>query len=219
MSKADGEQTPPSSPSSSARSPHSSQRQPSHIYRRPATGRQHFSVEDQPLLSPIEPEPEDYRQRIPVDNLTDNYTQKLTAHSTQQNPYHSPRSTARRARDLYGAADSASKVTDSFTIEMQDTSSLNGNINAADRARQRRNLAAAQGLQYRSFWDRLFNRKQPKISRTFNISAAPKHVASSPQYPPNIVRNQKYHLSSFLFIVLYNQVRCGQFCVPLTFVV
>ena len=56
-----------------------------------------------------------------------------------------------------------------------------------------------------SFWDRLFKRKRTPAPRliTLNTDA----IRRSTCYPANIIRNQKYHPLTFIFVVLYNQFK------------
>lgn len=55
-----------------------------------------------------------------------------------------------------------------------------------------------------SFLDKLFGRPEPSAARTFNIGTG-EDLKS--HFPPNIIRNQKYHPSTLVLVVLYNQVR------------
>ena len=91
------------------------------------------------------------------------------------------------------------KLDDSpFTIEMQQTSS-------AEKAHYA-NLSG-QGVTNQSLWDKLRGKPAPATARTFNISAYDESKKTLSQYPPNIIRNQKYHYSTFIFVVLYNQFK------------
>lgn len=81
----------------------------------------------------------------------------------------------------------------STTIEMQ-----------SEDDKMRYAAASGQTAPQQSFWDRLLCRPVPSSARTFNIGGGEdlrKHFC------PNIIRNQKYHPSTFVFVVLYNQVR------------
>jgi hypothetical protein len=53
----------------------------------------------------------------------------------------------------------------------------------------------------KGFWARWFGKRVPQ-ARSF-----PVNETSQPGFPPNKIRNQKYHAYSFLFVVLFNQVR------------
>ena len=55
----------------------------------------------------------------------------------------------------------------------------------------------------RSFMDKLLGRPEPASARTFNIGTGEDLKA---HFPPNIIRNQKYHPSTLILVVLYNQV-------------
>lgn len=50
-------------------------------------------------------------------------------------------------------------------------------------------------------WGRWFGKRVPQ-ARSF-----PLNETSQPGFPPNKIRNQKYHAYSFLFVVLFNQVK------------
>lgn len=107
--------------------------------------------------------------------------------------------------------DTASKRGDeeSVTIEMQST----GGQRATSRHRGRYADASGQVPPHRTFWDRLLCRPVPAAARTFNVGAVDEGAHAreyAHSFPPNIVRNQKYHVSTFLFVVLYNQVSRGQ---------
>jgi hypothetical protein len=54
-----------------------------------------------------------------------------------------------------------------------------------------------------SFIDRLLGRPEPACARTFNIGSGEESLAV---FPANIIRNQKYHPSTLILVVLYNQV-------------
>jgi hypothetical protein len=90
--------------------------------------------------------------------------------------------------------------TQSFTIEMQETAAIGADSNENNR----RSAVSAQGIPRQGFLDWILGKKVPSCARTFNIGTADEIRR---QFPPNIIRNQKYHTSTFVFVVLYNQVR------------
>ena len=85
---------------------------------------------------------------------------------------------------------------DPFTIEMQSTI-IDENVHKLKYANM-----SKQGKQ--SFWDRITCKPIPCSSRTFNIGMT---EDLKNQFPPNIIRNQKYYYSTFIFVVLYNQFK------------
>ena len=54
-------------------------------------------------------------------------------------------------------------------------------------------------------WYRRIFRKAPPPARTLLLSTHPPR--KSQYFPPNIIRNQKYHPATFLFVVLFNQFK------------
>ena len=84
---------------------------------------------------------------------------------------------------------------DPFTIEMQTA-------NFEDKVRYA-NLSG-QGPVKQSLWDKLRGKPAPSTARTFNIG---NNENLRNKFPPNIIRNQKYHYSTFIFVVLYNQFK------------
>lgn len=93
------------------------------------------------------------------------------------------------------------KLDDSpFTIEMQQTQ--------PDPEKVRYANLSGQGVPKQSIWDKLCGKPAPTTARTFNIGMNTEDTRKmSSQYPPNIIRNQKYHYSTFIFVVLYNQFK------------
>jgi phospholipid-translocating ATPase len=89
---------------------------------------------------------------------------------------------------------SKKKLDDPFTIEMQ--------TNFEDKVKYA-NLSG-QGPPKQSLWDKLTGKPVPSSARTFNIGH---NEESKSQFPPNIIRNQKYHYSTFIFVILYNQFK------------
>lgn len=62
---------------------------------------------------------------------------------------------------------------------------------------------SGQAPSKQSFIDKLLGRPEPSRARTFNIGTG-EDLKSL--FPPNIIRNQKYHPSTLVIVVLYNQV-------------
>lgn len=83
---------------------------------------------------------------------------------------------------------------DPFTIEMQ--------TNFEDKIKYA-NLSG-QGPPKQSLWDKLTGKPVPSSARIFNIGH---NDELKNQFPPNIIRNQKYHYSTFIFVILYNQFK------------
>lgn len=94
---------------------------------------------------------------------------------------------------------------DSFTIEMQSsqlTSGAGGITRSEDKVKYAN--SSGQGRPKQSFWDRICGKPLPSSARTFNIGT---NDNLKNQFPPNIIRNQKYHYSTFIFVILYNQFK------------
>lgn len=89
-----------------------------------------------------------------------------------------------------------------FTIEMQPQQTTGGNSTT------KAHYANLSGQAKQSLWDKLKGNPPPLTARTFNIcEESNKNKKLSNQFPPNIIRNQKYHYSTFIFVVLYNQFK------------
>lgn len=121
-------------------------------------------------------------------NLSPRHKQPTTATTATSNSYNtdsSPRQPLLRIKKLDD---------DPFTIEMQ--------INFEDKVKYANLSGQGQPKQY--WWDKLRGKPVPSAARTFNIGY---NDDLRKHFPPNIIRNQKYHYSTFIFVVLYNQFK------------
>lgn len=137
----------------------------------------------------IDAEPEEEHEREHSSLLT---TPKLSHRSIQQQPAPTSPRNSHTSRHPLLSPKNSQLPSPSTTIEMQSTD---------DKLRYA--TSSGQAPPKQSFMDRLLCRPVPSTARTFNIGTG---EDLKQFFPPNIIRNQKYHPSTFIFVVLYNQV-------------
>ncbi len=121
-----------------------------------------------------------------------------TIHSTTSTPASPKRAFGSRQPLLSPGLNTENKVhSPSTAIEMQS---------AEDKIRYA--TSSGQAPVKQSFIDKLLGRPLPASARTFNIGTGDDLKAP---FPPNIIRNQKYHPSTLIIVILYNQVSVDTF--------